>query len=81
MTNLTDFKETYTFRYFDGEDRSISTSFSPGDTWPEVLEQFISFMNNVYGYDIREKVGIVSRPFGLNQEKWSGPVFNPEDSL
>jgi len=73
--------ETYSFSYFDGEDRSISTSFSPGDTWPEVLEQFVAFMSNVYGYNIREQVAVAESRFGVDREKWSGPVFNPEDCL
>lgn len=75
--------ETYSFQYSDGEDRSISVCFTPGDTWPEVLEQFVSFMNNVYGYDIREKVGIKANRFSasLLDETWSGPVFNPEEEL
>ena len=81
---MNEFKEAYTFQYSDGEDRSIYVSFSPGDTWPEVLEQFVSFMSNVYGYDIHQKVGIVVYS-PLQQETlvdtWTGPVFNPEDEL
>ena len=78
---MNEFKETYNFNYFDGEDRSIRVAFSPGDTWPEVLEQFVAFMSNVYGYNIREQVAIAENRFGVDPEKWSGPVFNPEDSL
>jgi hypothetical protein len=75
--------ETYSFHYSDGEDRSISVSFTPGDTWPEVLEQFVSFMNNVYGYDIRQKVGIKANRLtaSMLDETWTGVVFNPEDEL
>jgi hypothetical protein len=78
---MNDFKETYQFHYNDGEARTISMSFSPGYTWPEVLEQFVDFLSNVYGYNIREKVAITENPFGVEPEKWSGPVFNPEESL
>ena len=80
MTNTTSFKEAYTFQYSDGEDRSVYVSFSPGDTWPEVLEQFVSFMSNVYGYDIRDQVAIERRPF-FPHDEWTGPVFDPEESL
>jgi hypothetical protein len=73
--------ETYNFNYFDGEERSIRVAFSPGDTWPEVLEQFVGFLSNVYGYDIREKVAIKQSPFFLNDDSWSGPVFNPDERL
>ena len=78
---MTDFKETYNFHYTDGETRSIQVSCCPGATWPEVLEQFVGFMSNVYGYDIREKVAIKKSPFFLNDDSWSGPLFNPEESL
>lgn len=77
-------KEFYSFEYSDGEARNISMSFTPGDTWPEVLEAFVSFMGAVYGYSLKEQVGVVtSSPY---QEEslvttWSGPVFNPEDCL
>ena len=80
MTEPTSFKEAYTFQYSDGEDRSVYVSFSPGDTWPEVLEQFVSFMNNVYGYDIRDQVAIERRPF-FPHDEWTGPVFDPEECL
>lgn len=76
--------EVYTFQYSDGGAKSVRVSFTPGDTWPEVLEQFVSFLNNIYGYDIHQKVGIVVYS-PLQQETlvntWTGPVFNPEDEL
>lgn len=73
--------EAYTFQYSDGDAKSIYVSFTPGDTWPEVLEQFVGFLGNVYGYDIRQKVGIKYSPIVLLDETWSGAVFNPEDEL
>jgi hypothetical protein len=81
MTELNSSPEFYSFEYSDGDARHISTSFTPGDTWPEVLEQFVSFMGNVYGYSIRESVAIKKSPFFIHNESWSGPVFNPEESL
>ena len=80
---MNEFKESYTFQYSDGEDRSIYMSFNPGDTWPEVLEQFVSFMSNVYGYDIHSKVGIKVNPLtaSMLDETWTGPVFDLEDCL
>lgn len=78
---MNEFKETYIFQYTDGEDRHVATSFSPGYTWPEVLEQFVDFLSNVYGYNIREKVAIAENPLGAEPEKWSGPVFTLEESL
>ena len=75
--------EVYTFQYSDGGAKSVRVSFTPGDTWPEVLEQFVSFLNNIYGYDIRQKVGIKASPItaSMLDETWTGVVFNPEDEL
>ena len=73
--------EFYSFEYNDGDNRHISMSFTPGDTWPEVLEQFVGFMSNVYGYDIRERVAVAESRFGVDREKWTGPVFNPDERL
>jgi hypothetical protein len=81
MNKPTSFPVTYSFDYFDGEDRSITCKFSPGDTWPEVLEQFVGFLGNVYGYDIRAQVAIKKSQFSVYDDSWSGPVFNPEESL
>jgi hypothetical protein len=78
---MTEFKETYNFHYTDGEDRTVAVAFTPGDTWPEVLEQFVGFMSNVYGYDIRAKIAIAESPFAFYDDTWSGPVFTPEESL
>lgn len=74
--------EVYTFQYSDGGAKSVRVSFTPGDTWPEVLEQFVSFLNNIYGYDIRQRVGIKVTPLTASlDETWTGPVFDPEDEL
>jgi hypothetical protein len=78
---MTEFKENYIFQYTDGDARNVAVSFAPGDTWPEVLEQFVGFMSNVYGYDIRAKIAIAESPFAFHDDTWSGPVFTPEESL
>jgi hypothetical protein len=80
---MNDVNEFYSFEYNDGDARHLSLSFTPGDTWPEVLEQFVGFLSNVYGYDIRQKVGIKANPLTAStlDETWSGVVFNPEDEL
>jgi hypothetical protein len=73
-------EENYTFQYTAG-DRDITVSFTPGDTWHEVLEQFVSFLGNIYGYDVRDKIAIKENPFALYENGWSGPVFDKEDIL
>ena len=81
MNEPVDFPETYSFNYSDGDCRSVRVSFTPGDTWPEVLDQFVGFLNNVYGYDIRQKIAVAESRFGVDRDKWTGPMFNPEESL
>ena len=71
----------YSFEYNDGDSRHLSMSVAPGDSWPEVMEQLVGFLGNVYGYDIREKVGIRYSPFVSLDDTWTGAVFDPEDSL
>ena len=78
---MNDVNEFYSFEYNDGDARHLSLSFTPGDSWPEVLEQFVGFLSNVYGYDIRQKVGIKYSLFAALDETWTGVVFNPEDEL
>jgi hypothetical protein len=73
-------KESYLFQYTGG-DRDITVSFTPGDTWHEVLEQFVSFLGNIYGYDVRDKIAMKKNPFALYENSWSGPVFDKEDIL
>lgn len=45
----------------DGEfpNETVNTKtvrFSDGTTWCKVMDEFISFIGSVYGYDIRDKV-------------------------
>lgn len=69
----------FTFSFKDGDTR-IETSFS-AETWHEALTKFVSFLGNVQGYDLTEKIAANINPFAINSEAWTGPLFNPEESL
>lgn len=51
-------------------------------TWHEVLQEFIKFMEKCYGYNISEHVAIAKpRSKHVDISDWSGPVFDPNESL
>lgn len=58
----------------------IESSFS-AETWHEALSKFVSFMGAVQGYSIADHVAASIGPHALDRETWSGPVFDPEESL
>ena len=69
----------FTFSFQSGGTR-IETSFF-AETWHEALTKFVSFLGNVHGYDLTKKIAADINPFAINREAWTGPVFNPEESL
>ena len=75
--------DMFTFNYSSASgEKAITASFEAA-TWPEALEEFVSFMGAAYGYDIRDSIGIKTAPWKayVLDDTWSGPVFNPEDCL
>jgi hypothetical protein len=73
-------EENYTFQYTDGL-KDVTISFTPEDSWHTVLEEFVTFLSSVYGYNVRDKIAIKENPFALYENGWSGPVFDKEDIL
>lgn len=47
------------------------------DAWPNQLEEFITFLEGIYGYPIRPKVAMLKRGPKYN---WSGPLFDKDVS-
>lgn len=49
----------------NGEEIITAKSFACDDftTWQTVLDHFVGFLGNVYGFDIGDKVEIVERGF------------------
>lgn len=50
--------------------------------WHEVLQEFIKFLEKCYGYNISGSVAI-AKPLSKHCDisKWTGPVFDPNESL
>jgi hypothetical protein len=69
-----------------GENPTLKHKVTLEDTdemmWPEVLQEFIKFMEKCYGYSISGSVAI-AKPKSIHADisKWTGPVFNPNESL
>jgi hypothetical protein len=48
--------------------------------WHEVLQEFVKFLGDCYGYDISDRVAI-SDSKTSDISKWTGPIFDPNESL
>jgi hypothetical protein len=48
--------------------------------WHEVLQEFVKFLGDCYGYDISDRVAISPNKW-CDISKWTGPVFDPNESL
>lgn len=47
-------------------------------TWPEVLNDFVDFLQSVYGYDIKSSIRIQEPKYELSTNGWNGEFFNDE---
>lgn len=75
------FRDFYTFTYRElDDDRNIQVrrSFEDGSTWPVVLQEFLNFLNGVYGYDVSSKVRIEANPFGI-EGRWAGGTYDADE--
>lgn len=74
-------KDRYSFSYMsdDGE-RDVTHTFRPNfdETWPTVLQEFLSFLNGVYGYDVSGQVRIEANKFGI-EGRWGGGTYDPDE--
>jgi hypothetical protein len=48
-------------------------------TWPEVLNDFVDFLQNVYGYNIKDSIRIREPRYETFPESWSGEYFSEEE--
>lgn len=62
-------KEFWEFLYRDQDDNLTTFSFQSGDgiTWDEVIDRFASFVEQVYGYNIKDRIKIVQSPIGYSK--------------
>ncbi len=75
----------YTFRYIDCNGKTYTSQFEqPGPTWMECLDDFVSFLESVYKYDIRSKIRLrddqqlKSAPWSYI-DPWSGEYFTKDE--
>lgn len=71
---------TYSFGFTDNEGKSAEMIVGGPDyvRWEQVVASFIDFLE-VSGYKgVKERVALPER---FASSKWTGPTFNPEDSL
>lgn len=43
-------------------------------TWTQVLSSFLSFLSQVYGYDVKEQVAVQYNPY-RDPTEWNGKTF------
>lgn len=72
----------YTFQYVDNFEpsesfpqvsKTLQLTFQEGDTWTNVVEHFLIFLEEIYGYDIRPRV-YYSVGFPTNNEAMTKAV-------
>jgi hypothetical protein len=51
------------------------------ELWHETLQQFVKFLSTCYGYDISPYVAVAKASEHVDISKWTGPVFDPNESL
>lgn len=74
----------------DNEDTTVSYGFAYRDfegkhhkhevimdevTWPEMLNDFVRFMESIYGYEILPSIRIEYPRYCINSEAWQGKCF------
>lgn len=69
----------YGFSYTSFFDKKATVSekiYTLGeDAWPNQLEEFVNFLEGIYGYSIRSKIALRDKGPLYN---WTGPVFDPD---
>lgn len=51
------------------------------ELWHETLQKFVEFLGKCYGYDISKYVAIAKASDMTDITAWTGPVFDPNESL
>ena len=76
---MNDDKDYYSFEYKDC-DGTIYTHKVQTDVvfWPNMLQDFINFVENVYGYEIQQNIQIADFLEGRH-DSWRGGYFKYEE--
>lgn len=48
-------------------------------TWPEVLNDFVNFLQSVYGYNIKDSIRIEKPRYEVLPEPWTGKYFDKDE--
>ena len=48
-------------------------------TWPEVLNDFVNFLQSVYGYDIKDSIRIEQPRYEMLHQPWTGKYFSKDE--
>lgn len=82
MNEEKNFDEGYAFSFTDCDGKQYVFGVNQeGTPWPEVLNDFVNFISNVYGYDIKKSIRIEAprcHKYGAQCE-WGGEFFDSED--
>ena len=50
------------------------------ELWHTVLQDFVKFLGDTYGYDISKQVAIIPKD-NIDVSTWTGPIVHPEEYL
>lgn len=71
-----DIMQTYSFTYTDCDGKVYTKTIStPGATWHECMDDFVKFLESVFGYPIKPQVRL-GEPKWL--DPWTGEYFVKE---
>jgi hypothetical protein len=75
-----DTNTTYGFTYKDCDNKLYKQEITIDEvTWPEVLNDFVDFLQHVYGYNIKDSIRIREPRYETFPESWSGEYFSEEE--
>lgn len=70
----------YGFTYRDCNGKISKHEVTVDDiTWPEVLDDFVNFLQNVYGYDIKSSIRVREPEYTFQPAAWNGDYFSEKD--
>ena len=77
----TELNNAWEFKHVDGDGKVVTMNFE-ADTWPEVLDNFMSFLRGSGWTCLTEKsVGINEKLHPFVGHAWSGETFWPDEEL
>ncbi len=70
----------YGFAYRDCDGKQYKHEVTVEEvTWPEVLDDFVNFLQGVYGYDIKSQIRIEQPKYCINDQAWQGEYFTKDE--